>query len=80
MTQTHLNFLLFGLFPKIFKVIFWGGGGVPRTVVLTQFEYVYLQKCFFLSRHVSSGICPIDTQFCLRLVESMVREYQTKRR
>ena len=47
MTQTHLNFLLFGLFPKIFKVIFLGGRGVPRIVVLTQFEYVYLQTCFF---------------------------------
>ena len=51
----NLNFLLFGLFPKVvivkwllslFIFFFWGGG-VPRIVVHTQFEYVYLLACFF---------------------------------
>ena len=50
MTQTHLNFLLFGLFPKIFKVIFLGGrGGPPNCCAHTIRICVSANMFFFIS-------------------------------
>ena len=57
MTQTHLNFLLFGLFPKIFKVIFLGGrGGPPNCCAHTIRICVSANMFFFLGTFLHESV------------------------
>ena len=56
----------------IIIIHFFGGWGGPPNCCALTIRICVSASMFFLPRHVSSGICPMDTQFCRRLVESII--------